>query len=62
MILKKQKTHQLGDFSGGLVVRTCASSAGAIGSILGWGTPHTPRGVVKFFKKISQWTLFFVFK
>ena len=48
MILKKQKTHQLGDFSGGLVVRTCASSAGAIGSIPGWGTPHTPRGVVKF--------------
>lgn len=30
----------------------------------GWGTPHTPWGVDKFFFffLISQWALFFVFK
>lgn len=53
MIKKKKKTkHKLGDFSGGLVVRTSASSAGAIGSIPGWGTPHTPWAWTNFLKKL----------
>ena len=31
-----------GDFPGGPVVKTCASTAGGVGSIAGWGTkiPH----------------------
>lgn len=45
-----KKNHQLGNFSGGLVVRICVSNAEDTVSIPGWGNPHGAK--TTFLKKL----------